>query len=674
MEKGTLVEFKVNGQLRLGVAERPEGKKNWVVIDGNGQSHTLHPRQVTYEVKGGSYSAEDVPAFESSAAESVEPDSLEVAWELLSEEGEATDPPGLALLLFDEQTPTLCYASHRLLSEDKIFFKQKGDGYVPRPKSQVDELLHQIEQEAKRQQEWEGFLARLRQAIAGEVVDWRKSDRTRIETLERYALFGDEAPQKATAHEIIAELGRKATPDLTFELLVKIGLWQPHENLALRRAQLPIEFSDEVMAVMQQSLGNVPPDSDPQRADLTHLKVYTIDDEATREIDDGLSIETLPDGRERLWAHIADPTRWINPGDPLDLEARRRCTTVYLPTGMIPMFPEALATGPMSLRQGEVCCALSFGVVLRETGEIDEYTIQPSLIKPTYRLTYEDVDEMLELDIQAEPELGAIATWVKQRQAWRQAQGAIRIQLPDSAVRVENDGEDITIEVLDNSASRQLVAEMMILTGEVAARYGEENELPIPYRGQPQPELPSDEELMLLPAGWVRDSALRRCMPRSEMGVTPARHATLGLDRYSQVTSPIRRYTDLLAHFQLKAHLRGEAPPFSREEMTQLTVGISNTAYEAVLVERQTKRYWALEYLRRHGDQTWPVLLLRWLRQHESLGLIMFEELGLELPMRFGRSVELGERFQVRVREVDPRHDLIRFDEVAEPVTDEVVA
>jgi len=92
VEKGTLVEFKVNGQLRLGVAERPEGKKNWVVIDGNGQSHTLHPRQVTYEVKGGSYSAEDVPAFESSAAESVEPDSLEVAWELLSEEGEATDP------------------------------------------------------------------------------------------------------------------------------------------------------------------------------------------------------------------------------------------------------------------------------------------------------------------------------------------------------------------------------------------------------------------------------------------------------------------------------------------------------------------------------------------------------------------------------------------------------
>ncbi len=666
MEKGTLVEFKIQGQPRLGVAERPEGKKNWVVVDGNGQSHTIHPRQVLYEVAGRSFSADEVPAFESEAAENVDPDSLEVAWELLSEEGEATDPAGLAVLLFDEQTPTLCYAAHRLLSEDKIYFKQKGDGYVPRPKSQVDELLHQIEQEAKRKQEWEGFLDRVRQAIAGESVSWEKSDRIRIEILERYALFGDEATQKNAAIEIIAALGKKATPELTFELLVKIGLWQPHENLALRRAQLPIGFSDEVMAVMQQTIGTVPPDPDTERLDLTHLKVYTIDDESTREIDDGLSLETLPEGRERLWVHIADPTRWLTPGDPLDMEARRRCTTVYLPTGMIPMFPEALATGPMSLRQGEVCCALSFGVVLRETGEIDEYQIRPSLIKPTYRLTYEDVDEMLQLDIQAEPELGAIASWAKQRQSWRMEQGAIRIQMPDSSVRVENDGENISIEVLDNSTSRQLVAEMMIMAGEAGARYGEENELAIPYRGQPQPELPSEEELLQLPGGWVRDSALRRCMPRSEMGTTPSRHATLGLDRYSQVTSPIRRYTDLLAHFQLKAHLRGDELPFSRDEMTQLTVGISSTAYEAVTVERQTKRYWSLEYLRRAGDHAWPVMLLRWLREHESLGLIMFEELGLELPMRFNRSMELGERFQVRVREVDPRHDIIRFDEVAE--------
>lgn len=126
-------------------------------------------------------------------------------------------------------------------------------------------------------------------------------------------------------------------------------------------------------------------------------------------------------------------------------------------------------------------------------------------------------------------------------------------------------------------------------------------------------------------------------MPRSEMGTTPARHATLGLDRYSQVTSPIRRYTDLLAHFQLKAHLRGEPLPFSSTEMTELTQGASTAAYEAVLVERQTKRYWSLEYLRRYPDEVWSAMLLRWLREHEGLGLIILEDLGVELPMHFER-------------------------------------
>jgi exoribonuclease R len=96
------------------------------------------------------------------------------------------------------------------------------------------------------------------------------------------------------------------------------------------------------------------------------------------------------------------PAGWP-PGDALDLDARRRSTTVYLPTGAIPMFPIELAAGPMSLVQGEDCCALSFGVILTAAGDIEAYRIAPSRIRPTYRLTYEDVDEMVSLDIQAEP-------------------------------------------------------------------------------------------------------------------------------------------------------------------------------------------------------------------------------------------------------------------------------
>jgi exoribonuclease-2 len=662
MEKGTLVEFRVNSDRRLAVIERPEGKKHWIAVDDRALSHTLHPRQIEYEIAGETYKPSSIPAFLKQVEPYLDLSNLEVAWELLVEDRETINPAEMAMLLFSDQSPPLCYAAYWLLSEDKLYFKLKGDRYEPRPKPQVAELKHQMEMEAQRQQEWQGYLTRLQQALEHEPVEWQSSDRLRLDLLERYATLGDEASQRTPALETLVHLKRSENPQAAFQLLVDLGLWDPHENLFLRRSQVSIQFPQKVLEVAHHRLSS-PPDAHGDRLDLTHLKVYTIDDESTQEIDDGLSLEFLSEGQQRLWIHIADPTRWLIPGDELDLEARRRSTTVYLPTGMIPMFPSELATGPMSLVQGQVCNALSFGVVLDDQGAIQEYSIHPSQIKTTYRLTYEDVDEMLELGgVQEESELEAIATWAKQRQSWRQSQGAISIHMPESSIKVRED--QIVINVLQDSIARQLVAEMMILAGETAARYGQTHNLPIPFRHQPQPELPPEQELMQLPAGPVRSCAIRRCMPRSEMSITPARHASLGLETYTQVTSPIRRYTDLLTHFQLKAHLRGEPLPFSAEEVQELTMTLSSTVQEAVSVERQTNRYWGLEFLRRSPDEVWHALMLRWLREHENLGLVLLEDLGLELAMRFTRSIEPGDRLQLRVSYADPRQDTINFEEV----------
>ena len=660
MEKGTLVEFRLHGDRRLAVIERPEGKKNWVVIDARGQSHTLHPRQFSYTIKGQSYSASDIDAFIKEYEPYIDPSSVEVAWEFLVEEGQSVEPKDLAELLFSEQTPAPCYAAYRLLTDDKLYFKQKGDKYEPRPVSQVAELKHKIEKEQERQHQRENFFARIQSALDGESVEWKSGDRPWLNALERLAAMGDESTNKAPAHDVLSELGRQKTQPGAFQLLVDLGIWDIHENLSLKKFQVPIKFPVPVAEMAAACLDSPGPDPDEQRLDLTHLKVSTIDDESTREIDDGLSIEFLDDGRQKIWVHIADPTRWIASGDAIDTEARRRATTVYLPTGMIPMFPPELATGPMSLVQGQVCHALSFGVILDEDGAIADYEIHPSLIKPTYRLTYDDVDEILELGVEAEPELQALHQWSKKRQTWRLDQGAVSISMPEASIKVLQDGE-INITVLEDSASRQMVAEMMILTGEISGRYGQEHDLPLPFRGQPQPELPPEEELMILPAGPVRDSAIRRCMSRSEMGVKPLRHAGLGLDTYTQATSPIRRYTDLLCHFQLKAHLRGDDPLFSAEELQDLVQVVSNTAYEAVLIERQTNRYWGIEYLRRHRDTVWDALMLRWLREHEYLGLVLLEDLGLEMVVRFQRAVGLGDRLTLKVSHADPRQDSIQF-------------
>jgi exoribonuclease-2 len=686
VDKGTLVEFRVQGESgtsksplahrRLGVVDRPDGKTRWFVLDERGQSYSLAPRQISYEVSGQVYKPSEISSFLEEVKLYLDPSSLEVAWELLVEEGEIVGSAQMANLLFSSQSPPQCYAAHYLLSEDKLYFKQKGDAYEPRTAAQVAERKHQLEVEATRQREQQEFLMRVSQALSGKAVEWERYDRQRLEALERYAVLVAEGaraglnldalarsyPPPTAVLETMTALRRPATPSAAFQLLVDLGVWSVHENLFLRRSSIPVQFPNKVLEVAQQCLDSPPPDLDSDRLDLTHLKVYTIDDESTSEIDDGLSWELLTDGRQQLWVHIADPSRWLVPEDELDLEARRRGTTVYLPTGMLPMFPSALATGPMSLVQGQICCALSFGVILEANGAVQDYSIQASLIKPTYRLTYEDVDEMLELGVQAEPEIAAIAALAQRRHTWRHSQGAISINLPEAIIKVKED--EIAIEVLEDSPARQLVAEMMILAGEVAGRYGQVHKIALPFRGQPLPELPSDEELLQLPAGFVRACAMRRCMPRSEMSITPTRHAGLGLDTYTQATSPIRRYSDLLTHFQLKAHLRGEALPFSAEQLKEVMMSVTTTTQEVTLVERQTNRYWGLEYLRRHPNQVWQALALMWLREDSRLALILIEDLGLQLPMAFKRSVVLGEQVLIKVAYVDPRQDVIQFQEL----------
>ncbi|MBD2137913.1 VacB/RNase II family 3'-5' exoribonuclease [Anabaena sp. FACHB-1237] len=677
MEKGTLVEFRVQSDRRLGIVDRPDGKTRWFVVDERGQSHSLAPRQITYTVTGQTYKQTEIKDFLVAVQSYIEdPSSLEIAWELLIEDGETVTPSQMAKILFSETAPCHCYAAHYLLSEDKLYFKQKGDGYEPRSATQVAERKHQIEVETQKAKGQQEFLTRIEQALQGKTVEWQKQDRQRLEALEKYATLLADIVKAGISYENLARayppptpvietmtmLGRSATPQAAFQLLIDLGWWTTHENLFLRRSSISVQFPQKVLEVAQERFNNPPTDSDSNRLDLTHLKVYTIDDESTTEIDDGLSWELLPDGQERLWVHIADPTRLLLPEDELDLEARKRGSTVYLPTGMIPMFPEVLATGPMSLVQGKLCYALSFGVILDDGGAVIDYCIHPGLIKPTYRLTYEDVDEMLELGVEAESELQAIANWSQKRKAWRYAQGAISINMPEAMIKVKDD--EINIDILEDSLSRQLVAEMMILAGEVAARYGQTHNIPLPFRGQPQPELPPDEELLLLPPGFVRSCAMRRCMPKSEMSITPVRHAGLGLDTYTQATSPIRRYSDLLTHFQLKAHLRGDGLPFTAEQLKEVMMTVLTTTQELTMVERQTNRYYALEYLRRHPEEVWNVVVLMWLREDSNLALILLEDLGLQLPMSFRRTVSLGEHLLVKVSLADPQKDIIQFQEV----------
>ncbi len=319
MEKGKLIEFRHQGERRLAVVDRPDGKKDWVVIDQQGQSHKLKPQRVEYAIPGGPYTGADLPSFLAEVDQYLDPSSLEVAWELLIEEGESVTPSDLALLLFSEQQPSQCYAAHSLLAEDKIYFKQKGDRYEPRPVNQIEEIKHQLQVQAQKEQEQAGFIERVQAALGKETVAWQGSDRLRLEALEKFVLFPDQNHRQAL--DILQSLGKPGRPDETQNLLIELGIWQRHENLFLRRSAYPNQFPAKVSDVAHACLTNPPPDPDQERLDLSGLKTYTIDDESTAEIDDGLSVETLENGRHRLWIHVADPTRLMIPNDELDLRS-----------------------------------------------------------------------------------------------------------------------------------------------------------------------------------------------------------------------------------------------------------------------------------------------------------------------------------------------------------------
>ena len=660
MEEGTLVEFRLQGDRQLAVVQGKEGKKNLLLSVASGQTHSVHPRQVTYVIPGEGYKPEGLESFLKRVEGEFDLDSLEIAWELLLEEKQPVSPTELAEILFSSSEPSSVYTAYRMLCEDRLYFKQKGDSFEPRSQSQVAELKHQIEVTERKEREKLEFSERMHRALAnGGGVDLTPGDRLRLESLERFALYGEEASDKAKAIVLLEQLQRGASADVAFQTLVDLGLWGIHENLDLRRSQAPREFPESVMAAQKQILEN-PPEDSSHRRDLTHLHTYTIDDASTREIDDALSIEFTEDGRQRLWIHIADPTRWVLPGSELDVEARKRVTTIYLPEIVIPMFPLELAAGPMSLRQGEISSALSFGVVLDKQGGIDTVEICPSYIKVSYRLTYQDADEMLEMGV--EKELMAIASAAQLRYRWRIDRGAIDIGLPDQDIKILDDVP--TIEVIDDTPSRQMVAEMMVLSGAAAAEFCSERNIAVPYRTQPEPELPSEDELALFGSGHARSFAIMRCMKKGEVVTSPDRHAGLGLDCYSQVTSPIRRYSDLIAHFQIKAVLSDREPPFDDHSLKDVVASLGAVASESVMIERQTNRYWSMEYLRQRPNAVWRSLVLGYLREHENLALVMLDEIAFRIPVKFQRHVHPGEWVQLQVTAVNPRGDRIDFEEV----------
>jgi exoribonuclease-2 len=284
-------------------------------------------------------------------------------------------------------------------------------------------------------------------------------------------------------------------------------------------------------------------------------------------------------------------------------------------------------------------------------------------VRPAYRLSYADADELLELAPPQERDLVEMHELLQRRRRWRLARGALLLDQPEGRVRCRNGSAEL--EIVEPGAARQLVAEAMILAGAAVASHGQRTGLALPYRRQASSTLPTPAELAPLPPGPVRHAALKRCLNRGTLGTTPAPHFSLGLEAYVQATSPIRRYSDLLVQRQLAAQLPAQQtgePPLGEAQLAQQLADIEAPLREGIAISRDDQRHWQQVWFETHPQPEWGGLFLRWLRPQDQLALVWLEDLALELPARCPAGAEPGDALLVQVRAVDSLRDQLRLE------------
>ena len=581
------------------------------------------------------------------------------AWLLLLDEAEGLPLAEFAGLIHGDPKPVHLAALWVWLQGEQQLFRWRQQRVRARPAAELRQLRHELRCSRLAQQaqdHWHALIIR-RQPIDPERLG--APQRGELELLEQWASGDSSTPLPADLRKALQAAHCPPDTGSIRHLLVDLGRWEAHHLPSLQASPWQLGFSPELEQLAQQLVDRhgEPQPGDDQRVDLTHLGVVTIDDADTKDIDDGLALEEV-NGSWRFWIHVADPGRLVAAGDPLDLEARRRASSLYLSRGNLPMFPLALATGPFSLRAGQRCAAWSMWVELDEQGAIGASGVQRSWVKPRYRLSYDDADELIELAPPEERDLERIHGLMARRRAWRVGQGALLLDQPEGRIR-SRDGEPC-LEITDPSPSRLMVAEAMILAGAVVAGIGQTQGLALPYRSQMPAELPPKAELEQLPDGPVRHAAIKRCLSRGLTGTSPSSHFSLGLPAYVQATSPIRRYADLVVQRQLDAHLHG-GNPIDAPALQELLTELEGPIRQGIQISREDQRHWQQVWFEQHKGEQWRAQFLRWLRPQDRLGLVHVESLAMDLAAECPAHSEPGDQLLLRVQLVDPLRDQLRL-------------
>ena len=575
-------------------------------------------------------------------------------WDVLNAEQEWIDLDTMTAFCFpgapngDHQSAVM-----RALFNDRLYFRFDPGRFFPNSTEQVERLIAQRDEQARRQRIIETGGDWLRRCLAHSgptAADAREPGAGEfLDVLKSYYLFEKESPDHSLARGMLERAGLDQTDEL-FALLVKAGVFAEDENVELHRLDARVEFPPEVRQAAAEVTGAARPlQADSRRQDLTDLNLFTIDGQSTMDFDDALSLELTPEGL-RLGVHIVDVAQVVRKGDPLDREARRRGSSIYMADQRIPMLPPALAEGLCSLKAGEVRPAISTVVDLSPELDVRGYRVLPTIVRVKSQLSYFDVNLLADQD----PTVVHLRSIARKFREARLAAGAVHISVPEINIWLGENGDVNLNRVNRESPGRMLVAEIMILANWLMARFLSENGMPAIFRSQPDPRerLYRGEDGTLF-QHWMQ----RRLLNRFVLGHAAEKHSGLGLAAYVTATSPIRKYFDLVTQRQVRAVL-GLEEPYSAEDVDGILQDLSLPMSRVGRLQVGRQRYWLLRYLeRRIGQKEEAIVLVR--RRHSYQVLLTDYMLECDLPITGGFELKPEDLIQVTIQNVSARKDVV---------------
>jgi exoribonuclease-2 len=567
-------------------------------------------------------------------------------WELIHDENESFDYAYLAELSFGELPgDDHISALVRALFEDKLHFKLKDGRFQPNTEHRIEEILRQKEEEERRETVLSEGSDWLRRSLEGESPPEPGCSEEVLRLVSELALHGNDAAEYKQARELLSRAGY-SDPKGARRILVALGVWEEDENLDLLRRNIRTEFSEELIR-FSEDLRNKTVDTSLLE-DLRHLESFTIDGPLTRDFDDALSLE-IKDGEHEVGVHITDVAAFLEPDSPLDIEARNRGTSLYLPRRHIPMIPPSLSQDTLSLKMGCDRPAVSLLCRLGGDGEVLSYRFTRSLIKVKRQLTYDEVNEGFEQD-EVLSEMHRLATAFQQQ---RIESGALVLSVPEESIQVDDEGIVHFRKMEQNTPGRMLVAEFMILYNWLAARFCRDKKIPVLYRAQAEPSerlnrMGMDELFYVF--------MQRRKLQPMLIDTDPGPHAGLGLDAYTNISSPIRRYLDLVIQRQIRSAIMGEPAPYDEDELEKIRMVVQGNIKELTAVRRSRTRYWIQKYLMQNRDLKLSAFVI-WSTRRKHRLLLTEVLLMTDMKRKNGQDFEPGQLIEVAVEKSNPWED-----------------